>query len=224
MVVITVIIDSKSMKRTFIWSSILFFVAIVITYLSVVTDFDWKYFQFLKNYNLLQKILFPAVMIGGFLPMILSLMVMILFWKFRSRNWFKKMIKIFFALVFAVIIDSILKSITGRPAPSMAVGLIDNSQIFKFGFMRGGIFWGWPSEHAMVAFAMSTVFAKLNSSKWYWPLLAYLYGFYIATGVSLRIHWFSDALSGVLIGYAIGLLIVNFKSKLFGNNIVVNNG
>lgn len=196
------------MKKVFVLDIVLFLLAIIATYFFVISDFDWQYFQFVSHYPLLRSVLNPALSVGGLFPMIVSLVVVFLYFKFRSASWMQKLIQVFFAIVFAVIVDSIMKAFTGRPAPSMAIGLIDNSQVFRFGFMKGGIFWGWPSEHTMVAFAMATAFAKLNSKKMSFVILAYLYAFYIAAGVSLRIHWFSDVMAGILIGYAIGRTVV----------------
>lgn len=205
------------MKRTFISDIVLFSLAILATCFIVVSGFDWQYFQFVSQYSWLSMVFNPALVIGGILPMIISLIVIGFYWKFRETNWMKKLIIVFLALVSAIVIDSIMKAITGRPAPSMAVGLVDNSQIFRFGFMDGGIFWGWPSEHTMVAFAMATVFAKINSKNWKIVVLSYLYAFYIAMGVSLRIHWFSDVVAGILIGYAIGQTVAKWRIKIDGN-------
>lgn len=201
------------MKKVFILDFVLFLLAILSTCFIVISGFDWQYFQFVSQYSWLRIVLDPAILIGGILPMIISLIVIGFYWKFRSTSWMQKLIVVFLSLVVAVVVDSIMKAITGRPAPSMEMGLIDNSQIFRFGFMSGGIFWGWPSEHAMVAFAMATAFAKLNSKNRKIVGLSYLYAFYIAIGVSLRIHWFSDVVAGILIGYAIGESVVMWRQR-----------
>jgi membrane-associated phospholipid phosphatase len=32
---------------------------------------------------------------------------------------------------------------------------MDSRHGFQFGFLKGGIFWGWPSGHTTVAFSMA---------------------------------------------------------------------
>ena len=45
--------------------------------------------------------------------------------------------------------NSALKAVTGRPNPDWRhVSDMDSlSRTFRFGFLRGGVFWGWPSGH-----------------------------------------------------------------------------
>ena len=202
------------MKKKIILLMIAAVLSSVLTYFIVVSDFDWQYFRFVGQYHWLKTFFFPAMVIGGLFPMLFSVVVVSIYWKFRSAGWMQKSSKIFWAIILAVIIDSVMKAITGRPAPVMAVNLIDNSQVFRFGFLRGGVFWGWPSEHTMVAFAMAATFAKLNSEKLWLVFVAYLYAVYIAIGVSLEIHWFSDVVAGILIGYAIGDLVIGWKKNV----------
>ena len=69
------------------------------------------------------------------------------------------------AALLAYLITSCYKAITGRRPPpfhghvgTLALNgpaLTDSSHGFQFGFLKGGIFWGWPSGHTTVAFSMA---------------------------------------------------------------------
>jgi len=79
--------------------------------------------------------------------------------------------------------------------------------IFKFGLLRGGVFWGWPSSHTTIAFAMAvTVFRLFPKQRWL-GYLAISYASYIGFGVSTTIHWFSDFIAGALIGTVVGMTV-----------------
>jgi membrane-associated phospholipid phosphatase len=103
-------------------------------------------------------------------------------------------------------ISSAYKAVTGRPHPPHTA-VLDMSHVFRFGFARGGIFWGWPSSHTATAFAMAvTVFTLFPEKKW--PgITAILYALYIGIGVSMTIHWFSDFVAGAIIGTVIGVTV-----------------
>jgi membrane-associated phospholipid phosphatase len=83
----------------------------------------------------------------------------------------------------------------------------DLSHVFRFGLLRGGVFWGWPSSHTTIAFAMAvTVFRLFPRQKWL-GYLAITYAFYVGLGVSMTIHWFSDFVAGALVGTVIGVVV-----------------
>lgn len=100
-------------------------------------------------------------------------------------------------------ISSCYKALTGRDHPPHSMGT-DTSDLFRFGFFRHGIFWGWPSSHTAVAFAMAATTLRLFPKRPFLGVAAILYALYIGVGVSLTIHWFSDFVAGALIGTAIG--------------------
>src|SRR5208337_763401 len=87
------------------------------------------------------------------------------------------------AALLGSLISSAYKAVTGRVHPSHVVGA-DISHVFRFGFLRGGVFWGWPSSHTTVAFAMAvTVFTLFPKRRW--PgCVALAYAFYVGVGVS----------------------------------------
>src|ERR1035441_10460296 len=74
------------------------------------------------------------------------------------------------SVILAYLISISYKAWTGRIPPpfrgfrmsaSNANSLTDSSHGFQLGFLKGGIFWGWPSSHATIAFAMSVCLITL---------------------------------------------------------------
>ncbi len=182
--------------------------AILITYICVSTGFDWSYYTFFRNTGV-YRWLFPAAIIGGILPIITPLIIYAL-GKISSNArtmWLAGAIGQ--AGIIAWLISSFAKAITGRLQPPrvLAASTANISDVFRFGFWRGGIFWGWPSSHTTVAFAMSTtlliLFPKNKLIRW----LAPLYALYIGIGVSVSIHWFSEFIAGAIIGIVIGAVV-----------------
>ncbi|SPE55439.1 membrane hypothetical protein [Verrucomicrobia bacterium] len=180
-------------------------VAIALTFILVASGFDWRYFLSTRN-PLLGSWMFPAVRIGGLLPIVLPLLLLALgciVGSARTRlvGWGVGQAELVGGLVAAA-----YKAVTGRAHPSHVVGA-DLSRIFRFGLLRGGVFWGWPSSHTTIAFAMAvTIFKLFPKQKWLgWMAIAY--AFYVGVGVSMTIHWFSDFVAGAIIGAVIGAVV-----------------
>jgi membrane-associated phospholipid phosphatase len=92
--------------------------------------------------------------------------------------------------------------------------LIDTSHGFQFGLLKGGVFWGWPSSHTTVTFAMMVCLIMLYPKNKILVFLALLYAFYIGLGVSVTIHWFSEFTAGAIIGSVIGTVVGrSFRTK-----------
>jgi len=111
------------------------------------------------------------------------------------------------AAIDAAVITSVLKAFTGRPGPQHHLGTNDYSNDFRFGFLRGGIYQGWPSSHTAAAFAMATTLIGLYPDNTAIKIGGLAYAAFIGVGVSTNIHWLSDVVTGGLIGYAIGTIV-----------------
>lgn len=185
-------------RRLIVWHII----AIVISIICVATGFDWFYFNATRN-PILQLWMFPAVPIGGLLPIILPLLFLFAGWALRNVSLRQVGWATGQAALLGSLISSTYKAVTGRAHPLHTPGA-DISHTFHFGFLRGGIFWGWPSSHTTIAFALAaTIFSLLPRQKWV-GRLSFIYALYIGTGVSMTIHWFSDFAAGAIIGTVIG--------------------
>ena len=195
--------------------------AILLTYLCVVSGFDWFYFEHTRSATLFVAAL-PAAIIGFFVPVLVPLA----FWFVGKRQ---KNIRlqtagaaVAQAEAIAWVIVALYKTFTGRIQPYYTpyynqLPTVDNSHAFNFGFFRHGIFWGWPSSHTVVAVAGAVALACLYPQKKLVRLLCFVYAAYIALGVSVSIHWFSDALAGVIVGAAVGVVVArSYREKARG--------
>ena len=125
------------------------------------------------------------------------------------------------SVLIGLLICSFYKALTGRDHPPrlLAQNTIDISREFRFGFMRGGIFWGWPSSHTTIAFAMSIALLMLYPKNVVIRYLAVFYALYVGFGVSISIHWFSDFIAGSIIGTVIGVVVgKSFREHITGNS------
>lgn len=180
-------------------------IAIALTFILVVSGFDWHYYLW-THVPRVRSLMFPAVRIGGFLPIVLPFTLLALGIisgnaKVYLTGWAVGQSEVIGALVAAS-----YKAVTGRTHPPRVDGT-DMSHVFRLGFLRGGVFWGWPSSHTTIAFSMAvTVFMFFPKQR----ALGYAalgYGFYVGIGVSMTIHWFSDFVAGAIFGTVIGVVV-----------------
>ena len=150
--------------------------------------------------------MFPAVIIGGLLPIVLPFILLGLGGLSKSARTCLAGWAVGQAELIGAIVAAGYKAITGRAHPLYGVGA-DLSHIFRFGFLRGGVFWGWPSSHTTIAFSMAvTIFTLFPKQRWV-GYLATTYAFYVGIGVSMTIHWFSDFSAGAIFGTVIGVVV-----------------
>lgn len=178
---------------------------IALTFILVRSGFDWWYFSVTRS-PVLREWMFPSAPIGGLVPLAVPLILMVSgFIVSRAQisltGW-----AVGQAALIGSLLSSTYKAITGRVHPEHFSGA-DLSHDFRFGWLRGGVFWGWPSSHTTIAFAMAvtiiTMFPKQRRLGW----LALVYAVYIGLGVSMTIHWFSDFAAGAILGTVIGVVV-----------------
>ena len=194
--------------------------ACVVTYLIVIFGYDWSYFIYVQSVPVV-RFLSPAIFIGMIFP-IFGLPLLYLYAKIRRDT---KLLTTIWCISQAAalgwILSSIYKAFTGRiqPPHGLVSNLVDNSHQWNFGFFEHGIFWGWPSSHTTVAFAMMFALIGLypKNKAVFYPAL--LYALYIGLGVSIRIHWLSEFIAGAIIGTIVGLAVGrSFHKKLISDN------
>lgn len=198
--------------KNFLWHVL----AIGLTAIIVLSGLDWSYFLLVRN-DVLNAVFFPAIVIGGLLPIFLPLWLVIS--GRRQKNDARTIYgwTLMQAAALGWLISSLYKSVTGRVQPDLLnIAGADQSLDWNFGFWEHGIFWGWPSSHTTVAFATVTAFVillggKKPAAKW----AAIAYAFYVGIATSLGIHWLSEFVAGAIIGTVIGVTVGRWwKSKL----------
>jgi len=181
---------------------------ITLTAAIVISDFDWTWYITTRS-DTLRFLLFPAIILGGLLPLILPLLIYV--WGRVKKS--TKIVNTAYAIAQAeflgLLISSTYKAFTGRAHPEFFSGTmpVDISQVFQFGFLKGGVFWGWPSSHTTVAFALALCLVSLYPKSKLIRFSAIPYAFYVGFGVSISIHWFSDFIAGAILGSLIGLVV-----------------
>jgi membrane-associated phospholipid phosphatase len=177
--------------------------AMLLTFILAASGFDWFYFCHTRRF---WPWMFPAAIIGMFLPVVLPLVLLAAGRIYNDTRSARAGWAIGQAALIGWLISSVYKAFTGRPHP-LRISETDTSHIFQFGFLRGGVFWGWPSSHSATAFAMALAVFTLFPRKRWLGLAAILYAFYIGLGVSMTIHWFSDFAAGAIIGTIAGITV-----------------
>lgn len=180
-------------------------VAIILTFTLVASGVDWRYFLWTRA-PILRSCMLPAVVIGGLFPITLPLVLLVLgapagSARTRLAGWAVGQSELIGAIIAAT-----YKAVTGRAHPSHGVSA-DLTHVFRFGLLRGGVFWGWPSSHTTIAFCMAvTLFTLFPKQRWL-GYLAIGYALYVGIGVSMTIHWLSDFVAGAILGTVIGVVV-----------------
>ncbi len=182
--------------------------AIVITFICVMSGFDWWYFELTRS-NILQNATLPSAILGFFIPILVPVGMYIVGEVHNRTETMRNAITLLQSALVAWLVSSTYKAFTGRIQPEFLthISSTDISHAFHFGFLQHGIFWGWPSSHTAVAFAGTITLMLLYPKNKYIRFIAPLYALYIGLGVSVSIHWFSDFLAGAIIGTLIGVVV-----------------
>lgn len=131
---------------------------------------------------------------------------------------------VFQSSLIALAYNSLLKAITGRPHPDWqdSTDMESLSKTFRFGFLRGGLWWGWPSGHTSSMMAVVSALTSFYAEKTWLKIAGYSLVAYMMFGVtSLHrggMHWFSDAVAAAFMSYAIGSTIGKYYRSKFQSN------
>jgi hypothetical protein len=207
--------------RKLVWHA----TAIVLTIAIVASGGDFAYYRWTRTEVSLLAL--PALGLGMLMPVLLPLVLLVVGMAWKNRRLMATAWALGQAAMVAYLVTSCYKAVTGRIPPPFhghvgrlalnGSALTDSSHGFQFGFLRGGIFWGWPSGHTTVAFSMAICLTALYSKNRMVIFGALLYAFYIGLSVSVTIHWFSEFVAGAIIGRVIGKTIgQSFRSELPG--------
>jgi hypothetical protein len=197
--------------RNLLWHGL----AILLTVIIVMSGGDWSYYLTTRG-DAFARLARPAIFIGTFMPLLAILVLLLAGAVGKNRRLLTTAWALGQAALLGYLISCGYKAFTGRLPPpfrgfrmsAMHEGsLVDSSHGFQFGFLKGGVFWGWPSSHTTVTFAMMACLIVLWSKSKPLVACALFYAFYIGLGVSVTIHWFSEFIAGAIIGSVIGTVV-----------------
>ncbi len=184
--------------------------AIGLTYVSVTSGFDWAWFAFFRP-TVVYWLAFVAGPVGALVPIFAPVILYAIGQQRKNERLANTSCALGQAAFIGWGISSLYKAFTGRLPPQLPTlpPNQDVSHFFDFGFFQQGIFWGWPSSHTTVAFAMAVAFVLLYphfKKLKYW---SFAYAAIIGLGASVSFHWFSDVAAGVILGSIIGTVVGN---------------
>ncbi len=188
------------------------------TYLLSTNEVDLRVARFAARQNeIAYGIAFtPGMMAGTFFPVLVP-GYMYFFSKNKTLNNTGAVAAQATAVGF--LYNNILKAISGRAHPVADSNTSALSKDFKWGFLKRGVFYGWPSGHSMTNAALAMSIASYQRDNPYVIAGCSAYALYVATSMVLgakgEAHWFSDAVAGTLMGASIGWYIGNtfYKEK-----------
>jgi len=191
------------------------------TILIVTTDTDYHIHKFFYDHQEFGDAALPIIWAGMFLPFVTG-GSLYAYGKFGKDD---RAVAASFAVLqsslVAFLYNSLLKAVTGRPNPDWQHNsdMKELSKTFRFGFMRGGIFWGWPSGHTSSAMAIVSALTSFYAEKTWLKIAGYSLVAYMMYGVSSLhrggMHWFSDAVAAAFMSYAIGSTIGKYYRNKF---------
>ena len=180
-----------------------------LTWMCIISGIDWQIAKFFEaNYIFIYGAI-PGVIAGMIVPFVILGYYIFKGKKNGNKKYSPIAIKLGWGFLTSFVISSLLKSFTNRidMEPFESLGSYDFSDSFRWGFLNSNSLWesfseGWPSGHTFIA----TTFLVIL-----WPTLQKaqklyhsLYVFVIMLSVVTSFHWFSDIVSGVILGIIIG--------------------
>ncbi len=193
------------------------------TFLIVTQDIDYDVQKYFNEHEEFGKWTRPIVFTGTFLPFITG-GSLYAYSKIQNDD---ETLGASFAVLQASLIEflynSTLKAITGREHPDWRNNsdMESLSKTFRFGFMRGGIFWGWPSGHTSSTMAVVSALTNYYPDKTWLKIAGYSLVAYTILGVSSvnrgGMHWFSDAIAAAFMAYAIGSTVGKYYRKIYSS-------
>ena len=180
-----------------------------LTWMCIISGIDWQIAKFFEANYIFIYCAIPGVIAGMIVPFVILGYYIFKGKKNGNKKYSPIAIKLGWGFLTSFVISSLLKSFTNRidMEPFESLGSYDFSNSFRWGFLNSNSLWesfseGWPSGHTFIA----TTFLVIL-----WPTLQKaqklyhsLYVFVIMLSVVTSFHWFSDIVSGVILGIIIG--------------------
>ena len=203
------------------------------TWAFIETGIDWKWRNIAYNNTWLSDLGRPGLYVGYAVPVLAPILTYTLG---RFTNDEKLQITgmaLVQTLILSLAIQTPLKMVTGRALPGIVTELdhtrnprTDNFSN-EFNLFNMNPIGGWPSGHTLNSFSAAATISEIYYENIWLKVGVFSYAALISFGVTLDVHWASEALAGALIGYAIGSSVGKNYKKLLENktnkNLIVNN-
>jgi membrane-associated phospholipid phosphatase len=192
--------------------AILHLSAVAGTFLIVQSGLDKSVHNYFAGHSSIGRISWPGVVMGSLFPVILGGGLYLSGRSGNSSELASAGSAVMQASLLAVSYSTFLKALTGRAHPEPVV-YEDNEagSTFHFGLLRGGVFWGWPSGHMIANTAAVTSLLTFYKDKTWLKAAGGAYLGYLFLSVISHnrssMHWFSDAVAGTVLGFAIGTTV-----------------
>ncbi len=190
--------------------------AIILTWILVSNGTDWN-FYLVTHKSGASHYFFSSLVIGALFPILIPLFLLFFGMMSKSKILIITASAIIQAAILGLLISFFYKSLTGRVPPDLfgTYESIDISNVFRFGFLKGGVFWGWPSSHTSVAFAISVAMLNLFTKNRFIQTAVMIFALYVGIGVAvIGAHWLSDFLAGIIYGSIAGYIVGKSYLKL----------
>jgi membrane-associated phospholipid phosphatase len=193
------------------------------TWAFIETDIDWKWRNIAYNNTWLSNLGRPGLYVGYVAPVLTPVLTYTLG---RFTNDEKLQITgmaLVQTLMLSLAIQTPLKMVTGRALPDIVTELdhtrnprTDNFSN-EFNWFNMNPIGGWPSGHTLNSFAAAATISEIYYENIWLKVGVFSYAALIGFGVTLDVHWASEALAGALIGYAIGSSVGKSYKNLLKN-------
>jgi membrane-associated phospholipid phosphatase len=194
------------------------------TWAFIETGIDWKWRNIAYNNTWSSNYGRPGLYIGAIIPALAPIMTYTIGRFTHDEKLQITGMALVQTLILTLAIQSPLKMITGRTTPGI-VTILDqkrNSRIDnfsnEFNWFSNNFIDGWPSGHTANAFAAAATISEIYNDNLWLKIGLFSYATLIGFGVTLDVHWASEALAGALIGYAIGKTVGKSFRKLLKNS------
>ncbi|MDR0538994.1 MAG: phosphatase PAP2 family protein, partial [Spirochaetaceae bacterium] len=195
----------------------------------IETGIDWRWRNTVYDTTWLPNCAQPGLYIGYIIPALAPAAVYTTGRLVNNEKLQIAGLALMQSLMLTLAIQTPLKMITGRYTPGLITELDHDRNPYKdnfsgkFNWFNGNFIAGWPSGHTANAFAAAATLAEIYKDNVWLKVGVYSYAALIGFGVTLNVHWASDALAGALIGYAVGKTVGKSFSKLLDKEDADNN-
>ena len=195
--------------------------AVAATCLLVAGNVDYEVEHFFNKHPGYERYGRGVFITGEYLPFIAGGSLLLYAGAAKNKEALGASFAVIQASVIELMYNTALKAITGRPGPDWRhnADMRALSKTFRFGFLRGGVFWGWPSGHTATTTAVvSALMGYYPNSTWLkvagFGLIAYT--IYAVSSVNRGgMHWFSDAIAAALMSYAVGFTVGKYYRSVY---------